>query len=178
MSPPDVESREHEGHRDITIENLSTPPIHLTPAPLTKRFAAGLTDSALLTVVWALVPTLSGTSLKVVPKGAIYEAALYLAALTFLYYFLLEWILAASIGKLLFRLRVFGADGEMCSMNAALKRNLLRFVDWPPFLYIVAIVSVVASRDRLRVGDRAASTIVSMAPAKDINPPSAPFLFH
>jgi uncharacterized RDD family membrane protein YckC len=175
---PVPEAEPHEGHNDLTIETLSTPPVHLTQAPLTKRFAAGLVDSAVLVVVWALVLTLGGISLKVLRDGAIYEATFYLAALTFLYYFLLEWIVAASIGKLLFRLRVFGVDGELCSMNAAFKRNLLRFADWLPFFYIVAIVSVVASRDRLRLGDRVASTIVSMAPAKDINPPSAPFLFH
>lgn len=64
------------------------------------------------------------------------------------------------------------------SLSMRIKRNLFRFVDWLPFLYIFAIASGMASHERQRLGDRVASTIVTLAPTKDINPPPAPFLFH
>jgi len=180
MSHPgtlNVEGHRHEDH-EVSIETLSTPPVHVKPAPLTKRVAAGLVDSVLLATVWVVVLIFSVRDFTLAETTSVYTGVAYLAVLTFFYYFLLEWFLAASIGKLLLKLRVFGTDGEPCSMNASFKRNLLRFVDWLPCLYAIAVVSVVASIDRQRLGDRVASTIVSLAPAKDINPPPAPFLFH
>jgi len=75
-------------------------------------------------------------------------------------------------------LRVVGKDGGPCSLDASLKRNLLRFLDWLPLFYIVAAICILASHDRRRLGDRVASTMVTKVPEKDINPPPAPFLFH
>jgi len=125
---PNVEGHGHEDH-EVTIETLSTPPVHVKPAPLTKRVAAGLVDSALLAAAWVVVLILTVKDFTLAETTSVYTGAAYLAVLTFFYYFLLEWFLAASIGKLLLKLRVFGTDGEPCSMSASFKRNLLRFVD-------------------------------------------------
>jgi len=174
----DNEQRQHEDHKEVTFETLSTPQVHVKPAPLIKRFAACLLDSALLGALWAVAWALNGRGFTLTDTASVYVGVAYLVGLTFLYYFLLEWVFAASIGKLFLRLRVFGIDGEPCSVKASLKRNLVRFVDWLPFLYVSGIVSVVASSNKQRLGDRVASTIVTLAPTKDINPPPAPFLFH
>jgi uncharacterized RDD family membrane protein YckC len=102
----------------------------------------------------------------------------YLAAVTFTYYFLQEGLFSLTIGKRLLRLRILGREGDPASMQESLLRNLLRFVDWLPFLYILGILSVVISAERRRLGDLVAGTFVTPAPEKDTNPPPAPFLFH
>lgn len=174
MVPRD-EHKEHEEHREITTETLSTPPVQIKPAPLSVRIAAGLVDSLILAVAWtAMMLRQDFTALGMVSLNSI----VYLAILVFAYYFVSEGVFAATVGKSMLRLRVLGKEGEPCSIGAAFKRNLLRFVDWLPFLYILAVVSILASTERRRIGDRFAGTIVSRAPEKDINPPPAPFLFH
>jgi uncharacterized RDD family membrane protein YckC len=113
-------------------------------------------------------------------QGSVYSisAYAYIVIVGFVYYFLLEAIFATTVGKSMLKLRVLGTDGDPCSWSASFKRNLLRLVDWLPFLYIVGILGILTSREKQRVGDRVAGTIVTTAPEKDINPPPAPFLFH
>jgi uncharacterized RDD family membrane protein YckC len=168
-------------HEEISIETLSTPPTRIYPAPLTRRIAAGGIDSLAVFLLWL---TFTGgwnksviswtTGVRSVPPTTL----AYLVGIAFVYYFVLEWIFASTIGKWLLRLRVVGKDGDPCSLGASLKRNLFRFLDWLPLLYIVAALCILASHDRQRLGDKVASTMVTTVPEKDINPPPAPFLFH
>jgi len=174
-------SHQHE-HEEISIETLSTPPTRIYPAPLTRRTLAGAIDSLAIVLLWL---TLIGgwdkfpISWMTAGVSSVPPTILaYLVGTTFIYYFLLEWIFASTIGKWLLRLRVVKKDGDPCSLGASLKRNLLRFLDWLPLFYIVAALFILASDDRQRLGDRVASTMVTKAPEKDINPPPAPFLFH
>lgn len=173
-------SHQHE-HEEISIETLSTPPTRIQPAPLTKRILAGGIDSFAVFLLW--LTSIGGwrflVSWTTAGVGSVPLISLaYLAGTTFVYYFVLEWIFASTIGKWLLRLRVVGKDGDPCSLGASLKRNLLRFLDWLPVFYIVAALCIFASHDRQRLGDRVASTMVTKVPEKDINPPPAPFLFH
>jgi uncharacterized RDD family membrane protein YckC len=171
------ESEEHDEHKEITIETLSTPPVKIRPAPLAKRFAAGMLDSLIIGSAWfALVlATGSGPSLVAFLTPS---ADTYLAVLVLVYFVLLEGALGATVGKFVLRLRVVGRNGELCSLGAAFTRNILRFVDWLPLFYILGAVAILTSPKRQRIGDRLAGTTVSAAPEKDINPPPAPFLFH
>ena len=173
------EHTDHDEHREITIETLSTPPVYVKPAPLQRRIAAGTIDSILLIGVWACATFAMRKQLPAtwttLPDLIQYA---YLAALTFAYYFIMEGIFAATLGKFMLKIRVLGIDGEPCSFAASFKRNLIRFVDWLPLFYLVAGIATVTSSKKQRLGDRFADTIVSFAPEKDINPPPAPFLFH
>ena len=102
----------------------------------------------------------------------------YLVVLTFAYYFIMEGLFAATLGKSILKIRVLGSDGDPCSFAAAFIRNIIRFIDWLPLLYALGGLSVLASSKRQRLGDRIAKTVVSPTPEKDVNPPPAPFLFH
>lgn len=172
---------DHEGHSDReekTIETLSTPPIQIPPASLSRRITAGIVDSFVIALVYvALVFVGRGVSafwsISLNLAGSI-----YLVVITFAYYFVLEGTFASTVGKSLLKLRVLSKDGDPCSFHASFKRNILRFVDWLPILYIVAAFAILTSRDRQRIGDRIAATVVTRAEEKDINPPPAPFLFH
>ena len=77
----------------------------------------------------------------------------------FVYYAVLESIFGASIGKLVFRMRVIMADGSRPTGMAIVVRNLIRIPEaW--LLYIPAGISCLAGGRRQRLGDHAAHTVV------------------
>lgn len=166
---------DHEPH-EATVETLATPPIRIDAAPLGSRIGAGLIDSLIITALWSIF------ALSVHQNPALltwnYLLLSSLAVLAFLYYFILEWITSSTIGKSLFKLTVVDEDGDPCSFGVSMKRNLFRFIDWLPAFYIIGAVTALLSPQRRRLGDRVAGSVVTLARAKDSNPPPAPFLFH
>lgn len=106
--------------------------------------------------------------------------------------FFLEWLFpavcevffdGATPGKKLMGLQVVHDDGTPVAWPAALIRNLLRAVDFLPFLYGVGLVSIIANRDFKRLGDLVAGTLVvyrevpyravTIPPASPLPPPVA-----
>lgn len=170
-------SDEYE-RREITIENLSSPSIQIKPAPLMSRLAAGLIDSLILALFFSISLLVFGHNPVSSAVLLSYPGLSMLAFLGFIYYFLLEAIFSATIGKSILKLKVLDAGGNDCSFGASLKRNALRFVDWLPLLYLIGAIAIMASGQRQRIGDRLAGTVVAPRPERDPNPPSAPFLFH
>ena len=83
-------------------------------------------------------------------------------------WFLIEWFYpvvfevwrGATPGKQAFDLVVLHDDGTPVNLASSLTRNLLRFVDFLPFLYAFGLVFMLLSRDSKRLGDMAAGTIV------------------
>ena len=95
--------------------------------------------------------------------GLFGTGALFLAA------FFLEWLFpawcearwaGATPGKRLLGLMVLNDDGSPVRWPAALTRNLLRAVDFLPFLYATGLLAMLANRDFKRLGDLAAGTVV------------------
>jgi uncharacterized RDD family membrane protein YckC len=164
--------------KEITIDTLSTPSVKIEPAPLMRRITAVVIDSLVLCVVWLVLYFAYGYNLAHLGAFLDYPVLGSLGIMTFLYYFILEGLFAATIGKSVARLIVLESNGDMCSFGASFKRNLLCFVDWLPLLYIVGAIAILLSGDRQRLGDRLAGTIVTQRPERDPNPPSVPFLFH
>jgi uncharacterized RDD family membrane protein YckC len=83
--------------------------------------------------------------------------------------FFVEWLLPAwfetvwhgqTPGKRAMRLAVLNDDGTPVRWPGALTRNLLRAVDFLPFLYGVGLVCMLLNRDFKRLGDLAAATVV------------------
>jgi uncharacterized RDD family membrane protein YckC len=83
--------------------------------------------------------------------------------------FFVEWLLPAwfeaawrgqTPGKRALRLAVLNDDGTPLRWPGALTRNLLRAVDFLPFLYGAGLVSMLTNRDFKRLGDLAAGTVV------------------
>jgi uncharacterized RDD family membrane protein YckC len=171
---PHVNHEGNEDHGEVTIETLRTPPLRIPPAPIRKRFTAGLVDSLIVGLLWlvAIIATRQAT------ESQLWLNAGSLAVLNFLYYFLQESLFAATVGKSLSGLRVVGNNGDPASMRESFLRNALRFVDWLPAFYALGAVMIATSADRRRLGDMVAGTTVTLNPEKDINPPPAPFLFH
>ena len=100
----------------------------------------------------------AGLSLFVGSNATIHPLWLYL--IVFLYFIIQEMLFSTTIGKVLFRLQVVGARGKRLTVLAALIRNLIRFLDMLPLLYLVGIVSGSFSPTFQRIGDRVARTVV------------------
>ena len=167
------------GREAITVDTLSTPPLDIQPAPLSRRIAAGFIDSLVLGFAFLIFLYSSGKGPMHLTQASNYYSAFALLVLfSFLYYSVLEGFLATTIGKSILKLTVVQLNGEACSLETAIKRNLLRYVDWLPTLYFIGTIAVVTSKHGQRIGDHLAGTIVTRTPEKDPNPPPAPFLFH
>jgi uncharacterized RDD family membrane protein YckC len=76
-----------------------------------------------------------------------------------------EWLWRGqTVGKRLLGLRVVDARGLRLEPSQVIVRNLLRFVDQLPLLYLVGGLTCVFHRHRQRLGDIAAGTVVVRTP--------------
>ena len=97
-----------------------------------------------------------------------------------LVFFLLDWLVpawfearrgGATPGKKALGLMVLRDDGAPAGWNEALTRNLLRFADFLPLMYMGGLLSMIISPGFKRLGDHAAGTLVVHKPS---SAPSAP----
>ena len=84
--------------------------------------------------------------------------------LWFLYFWLFEAVLGATIGKFMMNLRVRRLDGTSVGLGRSLVRTLARFVDGLA-VYLVGFIVMLVSRRRQRVGNHLAGTIVVERPS-------------
>ncbi len=79
-----------------------------------------------------------------------------------------------TVGKRAARIRVVTDGGGPVGLRASLIRNLIRLLEGLAFLYLPAIVTVLASQNNQRIGDHAAGTLVireTPTPAPRFGPP-------
>ena len=144
---------------------------------LGRRIAAAIIDAAIIAILLVLIAKGLGEegttkrSLWAETEGG--PRTLFLV-LTFAYFFGTEAMWAQTLGKRVMKLRVVGVDGGRLSIGAAAIRNLVRFVDALPVLYIVGGIAVFATGERrARLGDLAAKTKVVADDAPPPPPPSS-----
>ncbi|HPR42519.1 MAG TPA: RDD family protein [Candidatus Methanofastidiosa archaeon] len=77
-----------------------------------------------------------------------------------LYFTYFEGSSGQTIGKKLMNLKVIKTDGREMDYLSALVRNVLRIVDSLPTLYILGILLILVTKERQRLGDMVAGTIV------------------
>ena len=147
-----------------TVVSAETPEgilLELRPAGLTARcYAFGLD--------WVVRIALIYTTAIVTSFAGGLGIAFWIILL-----FVLEWFYpvvfeltpsGATPGKRVFGLKVVMDNGLPVTAAASVTRNLLRAADFLPFLYGVAIVTVLLRRDSKRLGDIAAATMVVLEP--------------
>ncbi len=97
-------------------------------------------------------------------------------AILVLVFFFLEWMYpifcemffnGATPGKKIMHLRVLRDDGAPLNWRSSIVRNLLRTVDFLPFMYVFGFFTICLNRDFKRLGDIAAGTIVVHVPQLD-----------
>jgi len=104
--------------------------------------------------------------LQLISEDAFQSVLLVLYFATSLFYGILtEWLWRGqTIGKRLLGLRVVEASGLRLRPAQVVVRNIMRFIDLLPGLYLVGGVSCILSQRRQRLGDIAAGTIVIRTP--------------
>lgn len=70
-------------------------------------------------------------------------------------------------GKMLVNIRAVNADATNIGWSESLIRNILRTVDFLPFMYATGLISILLTRNFQRIGDLAANTIVVYVARKD-----------
>ena len=128
-------------------------------AGLGTRFIALLIDSLILALVLGIFLATTGYSFPDASEYGLGLVPLLTIGAVFLYFTMMEGILGATIGKMIFRVKVVKEDGSACGIGASLVRNLLRIVDGI-FFYVVGAVLIVRSQKRQRLGDKVAKTVV------------------
>ena len=167
LSEPDRTSKES----DLAARLNFVPPPEL-PAPerasiQARGIAAGIDGLIWLAAVVTLGVFYSGISssnglfwIRIGGPPLLMATVLWLAYMT-----LMEARYGGSVGKRARGLRVVMEDGEPVTLEAALIRNLMRFLDALPYVVPYVVGTIVASNSPLmqRFGDRVAETIVVVA---------------
>jgi uncharacterized RDD family membrane protein YckC len=142
---------------------------------LGRRVAAAVIDALIVLVLLVVVAKTLGDegatkrSIWAETEGS--PRAVFLL-LTFAYFFGTELVWGQTIGKRVMKLRVVGLDGAKLTAGAAAIRNVVRFIDAFPALYVVgAIALFTVGNKQARLGDLAAKTKVV---ADDAPPPPPP----
>jgi uncharacterized RDD family membrane protein YckC len=81
------------------------------------------------------------------------------AIFAFLYVWLLEGVLGATLGKFILNVRVRRIDGSAIGLTKSLVRNLLRIID-AIGVYLVGFLIAIFSHLKQRLGDHVAKTVV------------------
>jgi uncharacterized RDD family membrane protein YckC len=135
-----------------------------TPASVGARVVAGLIDLIpTLALFFFLAKTIgtwetgdNGFHIELRNGDFILYVALVLA-----YYFFFELATGSTPGKMARRLVVVDVNGGKPSFGQLLGRNLMRIIDFAPFLYLIGFVAIIANDRNARLGDLAARTAVA-----------------
>jgi uncharacterized RDD family membrane protein YckC len=149
----------------------------LTPEGV--RFSLPLAGIVTRLVAWAVDALLIGAGLSAASKAVslfgVISSDWYAAAGTIAYFVIsigygivFEWWWSGQTpGKRIMNLRVVDAQGLKLEFQQIAIRNILRFVDSLPLLYMVGGTTALISRDAQRLGDIAASTVVIRRTSSD-----------
>lgn len=123
-----------------------------------RRAVAILIDSVLLFIVGYAIAYATGrtTSEGFNIQGG--PAFLWLA-IVLAYYIVMEKMWGATLGKRAMGLKVVKQGGEPLDWQGSIVRNIMRIIDGFCF-YLVGAIAVWVSKNKQRLGDMAANTIV------------------
>lgn len=134
---------------------------------LGSRFVGFLLDYLIIMAVYAV---LAFFAFLTVPKIGLSENVMiyvYVGILVFAFFLTLIYFIffettwnGQTPGKKAAGIRVIRSTGEAVTVGSILVRNILRFVDFLPASYTVGILTILFSKNRQRVGDMVAGTVV------------------
>jgi uncharacterized RDD family membrane protein YckC len=136
-----------------------------------RRFLAVIIDTIILLIIDGIIPLINGMIVSAILSlsGVItaggdtwidFICLLQIIIIPFVYHIGMEAMLGATVGKMVLGIRVVKLDGSPISWGEAIVRNLLRFVDLLPSLYLLAVLLIWTSPRRQRLGDHVAHTVV------------------
>lgn len=131
-------------------------------APMWQRSLAALIDMLIVFYSVYFAAGRWGTILSNGARGWSGWAAVFVFCLVGAYWIVPEWLFGFTLGKLLCRVRVVSSLNSSATFSQALKRNLLRPIDFV-FFYLVGFIVAMFSPLRQRLGDQwAQTTVVSL----------------
>jgi uncharacterized RDD family membrane protein YckC len=135
---------------------------------LGRRIGAMVIDGVLFAIVFVAIGLATGGGSASHGHAGIHlgsAATLVWLGTIYAYHFVCEAATGQTLGKKLVGVRVVSLDGTRASAGQVLVRTLLRLIDSLPILYLVGLVSILATgrERRQRVGDLAAGTTVVAA---------------
>lgn len=134
-------------------------PIRLAPAGLGSRFLALFVD---VVIILGLAAVLDKVLPKVLSAGVAQAASTTIVFILFTGYPI--WFelrhQGRTPGKRIFRLRVVDGRGLPITLEQSFVRNIVRVLDFTPAFYGVGGVVALFDRDRRRLGDVLADTLV------------------
>jgi uncharacterized RDD family membrane protein YckC len=138
-----------ESHEDVIPVLAGTASIY--------RLAAAILDEGVATLLFFVTAMPLTTVLKAAGLPFIAAAGVWLT-----YFFLTEWLLAATPGKLLLRLRVCTESGDRCTAQHIAVRTLWRILEVNPLIcgLFPAGIAVNCTARHQRLGDIMAGTLV------------------
>ena len=139
----------------------------LLAGPVT-RFLAWSVDLLVILVASKLLNVLLGVLGIISRDFAMAASVLGYFIVSIGYGIVAEWYWRGqTLGKRLLRLRVTDVHGLQLQFSQIVIRNLLRFVDSLPLLYLVGGLTCLINRRAQRLGDFVANTIVVWSPRVD-----------
>jgi uncharacterized RDD family membrane protein YckC len=111
-------------------ERYSEGGANLVPGPMWRRVVAALLDLAIVISVFVYTAQRRGVELDDGKRGWSGLPALFVFLSMWAYWFVPEWLFAATIGKAICDLRVAPRERGTGAFGRALKRNLLRPIDF------------------------------------------------
>ena len=137
----------------------------LTLAGPVSRFLAWVVDLACIAAITVTLQQISGALGVVSADLAAAAGVVIFFVVSIGYGIACEWRWRGqTVGKRLLHLRVVDRQGLRLQPSQIITRNLLRFVDCLPGLYLVGGLTCLLSRHSQRLGDIAGNTVVARAP--------------
>jgi uncharacterized RDD family membrane protein YckC len=136
-------------------------------ASLWRRFGALILDMIALTALGSLILIWAANRWKGADAASLHLTGAPLLATTvgtallgILYFWIMEAIFGATLGKAFLGIQVRRVTGEGPGFRAAFIRTLARLLDVLPAFYLLGWLFAVLSMKRQRIGDRMAGTVV------------------
>jgi uncharacterized RDD family membrane protein YckC len=130
-----------------------------------SRMLAFIVDLTVIAMLGSAIRSLVAPLAIFGPDAADAVGVVLYFAILLVYGALSEWLWRGqTVGKRLFGLRVVDSSGLRLEPGQVIVRNLMRFIDVLPGLYLVGGVACVLHRHRQRLGDIAAGTVVVRTP--------------
>lgn len=150
--------------RQLIINTPEQVSLEFHLAGIGSRFMAILVDSLIqvaLFIVLALTQAMTSWTFGIVGKWAV--------ALTIIGYFVVYWgyfalfeslMQGQTPGKRVVGIRVVKDSGRPIKPGEAVARNFMRIIDFLPGAYVFGLISMAVSKEKKRIGDYVAGTVV------------------
>lgn len=126
-----------------------------------KRAVAVIIDAIIMFVVAYVLAMFTGSTTE---DGFQMNGgpAFLLFFISFAYYIVLEATMGGTLGKKILGIKIVKQDGTPMDWQASIIRNVMRIIDGL-FVYLVGAIVIWTSKDRQRLGDKVAHTLVVSA---------------